>query len=292
MAAEPRRGFSIRIFLPDGTPDGLRIAEKSNWTGRAVVCPRSQFQEAKSRPEFGKAGVYILRGPSDAGDLPAVYIGEGGPARPRLESHNSKKDFWTSFVLFTSKDENVNKAHVQYLEARLVEMARDAKRCVLENGNVPQLPSLSEADAAEMEGFLDEIGLICPVLGVNEFERPRRTAAPRTLLYLRGRGIEGRGYESAEGFVVLAGSQVVKETVPSIQSYLVLNRTSLMERGVLEDNGTSMRLRQDFTFDSPSAAAGVLLGRSVNGRAEWMDERGRTLKEIQADAADSAQDEP
>src|SRR4051794_18483171 len=117
MTHPPRRGFSIRIFLPDGTPDGLRVAEKSNWTGRAVVCPRSQFADAKARPEFGKAGVYVLRGPSEEGGLSTLYVGEGDPARPRLESHNARKDFWTSLVLFTSKDETLNKAHVQYLES-------------------------------------------------------------------------------------------------------------------------------------------------------------------------------
>ncbi len=85
--SQPRRGFSLRIFLPDGTPDGLRIVEKSNWIGRAVVYPRALFREAKSRPEFNKTGIYVLRGPSEEGDLPTVYIGEGDPALPRLERH-------------------------------------------------------------------------------------------------------------------------------------------------------------------------------------------------------------
>src|SRR5205823_2267164 len=155
--------------LADGTPDGLRIVEKSNWTGRAVVCSRSQLPQVKARPEFGKTGTYVLRGPSDSADLPTIYIGEGDPTRPRLESHLAKKDFWTSLVLFTSKDENLNKAHVQYLEARLITLARDAKRCILENGNVPQLPSLSEPDTAEMEGFLEEMLLVYPLLGVGVF---------------------------------------------------------------------------------------------------------------------------
>jgi hypothetical protein len=96
MAASPRRGFCLHLFLPDGTSDGLRIVEKSNWTGRGVVCPRSQFREAKGRPDFNKTGVYVLRGPSEEGDLPTVYIGEGDPALPRLERHFATKDFWTS----------------------------------------------------------------------------------------------------------------------------------------------------------------------------------------------------
>src|SRR4051794_24098095 len=101
MPDRPRPGFSIRIFLPDGTPDGLRLVEKSNWTGRAVVCPRSLFRDAKGRPEFTKAGVYILRGLSETGDLPLLYVGEGDPAGPRLALHFARKDFWTSLILFT-----------------------------------------------------------------------------------------------------------------------------------------------------------------------------------------------
>jgi hypothetical protein len=87
MTIPTRRGFSIRIFLPDGTPDGLRIVEKSNWTGRAIVCSRSQFREAKSRFEFGKTGVYVLRGPSESGDQPAIYIGEGDLEFPTKSGH-------------------------------------------------------------------------------------------------------------------------------------------------------------------------------------------------------------
>src|SRR5215213_8998575 len=153
----PRRGFSLRLFLPDGIPDGLKIVEKSNWIGRAVVCPRARFKEAKARREFDRTGVYILVGLAPDTDLLSVYIGEGDPALPRLERHFAEMDFWTSLILFTSKDDNLNKAHVQYLEARLVDRARAANRCVLENANVPQLPSLSEADVAEMDGFLDEM---------------------------------------------------------------------------------------------------------------------------------------
>jgi Domain of unknown function (DUF4357) len=38
-------------------------------------------------------------------------------------------------------------------------------------------------------------------------------------------------------------------------------------------------------FSSPSAAATVVLGRSANGRIEWKDAQGRTLKELQAQEA-------
>lgn len=164
-----RQPYSIKIFLPGGDPDGLRTIEKSNWSGSGLVVPRSLFGEAKQRKELARTGVYVLVGPPEESGLPRIYVGEGDPIRPRLEQHVAKKDFWTTCIAFTSKDENLNKAHVQYLEAWLIALATRAKRCVLDNGNAPQLPSLSEADTADAGGFLAEMMLCFPVLGVGVF---------------------------------------------------------------------------------------------------------------------------
>ena len=149
--------YSIKIFLPGGEPDGLRIIEKSNWSGVGLVVPRSLFGEAKKRRELARTGVYVLVGPPEESGLPRVYIGEGDPIKPRLDQHAANKDFWTSLVAFTSKDENLNKAHVQYLESRLIDLASQAKRCILDNGNNPALPSLSEADMAGIADQIDRV---------------------------------------------------------------------------------------------------------------------------------------
>jgi hypothetical protein len=225
-------------------------------------------------------------GPSEESDLPTVYIGEGDPALQRLESHFARKDFWTTLVLFVSKDHNLNKAHVQYLESRLCAIAREAKRCNLDNGNDPQLPSLSESDREEVEGFLDEMLLIFPVLGVSVFEKPP-TARPEVKKYhLEARGIAAEGYEAPNGFVVLAGSQVSKDFVPSAAQYLQTLRAALKERGVIIQDGNGLRVAQDYTFDSPSTAAGVVIGRTTNGRELWRDSDGRSLKENQSAAVE------
>ena len=281
MSSSNKKPFSIRIFLADGLPDGLRTIEKSNWSGRGVVCPRVLFKESKVRDDFGKAGIYILMGPSERSDVPRVYIGEGDPVRPRLEQHQQQKDFWTTAYFFVSKDDNLNKAHIQYLESKLVSLAREGKRCELDNGNNPTLPSLSEADAADADGFLDEMLVCLPVLGVSIFEQTITTTKPIQLLSIKAKGIEASGFEVPEGFVVRSGSRAVIEAVPSIDNYLVDQRKGLQARGVLMMDGTSFVFTQDYTFNSPSTAAGVILGRSSNGRTEWKDKQGRTLRQIQ-----------
>lgn len=286
-------GFSVRIFIPTGDPEGLRIIEKSNWTGQGLMFPRALFPEVRQRSELGRTGVYVLWGPSESGQLPQVYVGEGDFVRDRLDQHYKGKDFWTHAIVFISKDENLNKAHVQYLEARLVALAKEANRAELDNGNVPQLPSLSEADRADTEGFLADILLCLPILGVNVFEKPKipastgsegvRNAGPEEVqeLFLRAKGVEAQGVYTAEGFIARAGSRAAKKEAPSLPDHLKELRRALVENGTLQDEGNYYRLTQDYAFNSPSMAAGVLLGHSVNGRQAWKNKDGRTLKEIE-----------
>src|SRR6516165_2801715 len=153
-------GFAINIFVAGADLPGLRLVEKSNWNGGGVVFPRSAFAQVKQQQEFKKVGVYILLGPQDSGQLPKAYIGEGDPVLPRFDDHHAKKEFWTSAVFFHG---NLNKAHIQYLESRLIKMASEAKRCVLDNTNTSEEPTLSKQDKAMAEGFLQEMLLCFPV---------------------------------------------------------------------------------------------------------------------------------
>ena len=138
--------FSLRIFVADGDPDGLRIVDKSNWIGKALVFPRALMPQVKARPELAQTGVYLLLGPRPDGEGDMLYVGEGDPIRPRLESHYAQKDFWTRAIGFTTTTAGqLNKAHVQFLESRLIALARAAKRMPLDNANQPAEPSLSEA---------------------------------------------------------------------------------------------------------------------------------------------------
>jgi len=279
-------GFSIKIFLPDGKPEGLRVIEKSNWNGWGLLCSRVEFGQAKTRPEFSKPGVYILIGPSVGSNLVTAYIGEGDPAGERLKSHAVAKDFWTKFVLFTSKDSNLNKAHVQYLEARLVELASASKRCNLENGNQPARPALSEIDVAEAEGFLGEMLLCFPTLGIDFFETVTKSEEVTSeLLRLHAKGVTAQGYESAQGFVIKSGSRAIGTETTSCPPYIVGLRKTLSEKGILKPDGNGLIFSQDFVFNSPSAAGAVVIGGAISGPEAWKDASEKTLKQIQSSAA-------
>lgn len=278
--------FSLRIFVADGDPDGLRLVERSNWVGKAIVFPRALLPKIKQRAELNQTGVYLLLGPREDGEGEMLYIGEGDPVRPRLESHYAQKDFWNRAVCFVATPGQLNKAHVQFLEANLIRLAKTAKRLPLDNANQPAEPSLSEPDCADMQVFLENMLGMLPVLGIHAFEQTTTlpTAVTDTVLICRGKGVTASGYEATQGFVVRADSQAVIESVPSMQQHvrgMFDLREELIGNGVLEREGDHFRFAQDFVFSSPSTAAAVVLGRSANGRVEWKDANGRTLKELQ-----------
>lgn len=282
------KGVSVKLFLVDGTPEGLKIIERSNWTGIGLMCSRAQFADVQMRPEFERPCVYVLLGPNESDGQPRIYIGEADLGRLRISQHAKSFDFWTHLILFTSKDSNLNKAHVKYLESRLVGLAQTAKRAHLENRNQPPSPQLAESDIADVESFLGDMLTLYPLLGLPAFEVVKSAdetgAGPDRVFSLAGKGANATGREMPEGFVVLAGSRARLDEVDSIHSFGSDLRTTLTESGVLRVDMGHLIFTQDYPFSSPSTAAMVLLGRTANGRIEWKNEAGKTLKAIQEEA--------
>lgn len=177
-------GFTIRIYVLDGDPQGVRFIDRMNWTGLGIVFPRQKWLSIKQRAEFSRAGIYILVGypgedPAEDDELPTVYIGECEAIRNRLDSHYQSKDFWSEAIVFTTSNNSLNKAHVKWLEYALVNRAAEAKQCKLDNGTEPQAPGLSEAERSDTQAFLREILQILPLVGLRAFEVPKPVAEPQ-----------------------------------------------------------------------------------------------------------------
>lgn len=283
----PSRAFSIKIFLADGDPEGLKIIEKSNRTGAGVVFSRANYLEAaKKRPEFQQTGVYVLVGPSETSNRPIIYIGEGDPVKPRLDSHYGSKDFWTWGVFFIAKDNSLNKAHVKYLESCLIEMAQEAKQSILDNQNASSAPNLTEAEKADLDNFLHEDILnIIPIIGLGIFQKAKERNKTAVQLEAKQSALIAKGQEAPAGFVVFKGSLMRKEEMPTIPPSVSSIRSDLINNGIVTDAGSHFIFQRDFEFTSPSCAAGVVFGRSANGRTEWRDKTGKTLRDIQAERA-------
>ena len=276
---------TIKIFLVHGDPKRLRTAEISNWTGKAVAGPRSEFEGVISREEAEGSGIYFLTGSDPESGKPSIYVGEAECIRDRLKSH-LQKDFWNQVAFFVSKDENLTKAHIRHLEGKLIEQAREASRAVVVN-NQSSGARLPESDRADLETFLEKVNQLLPVLGI-ELLVPT-VAKPEAeleveLLSCEIKGVKARGHLSPNGFVILSGSQAVLNERPSTQKYpWALNmRLKLKDEGSLAIATDSLVFTRDVEFTSPSAAAAVVHGGHANGLTAWKDSEGRTLKQIEA----------
>jgi hypothetical protein len=276
---------TIKLFLPRGDAKSLRTAEISNWTGKAIAAPRTEMEELLVREELEKAGVYILTGTDPLSGSPLAYIGEAEIIRDRLKQHKTK-EFWVSAIVFVSKDENLTKAHVRYLENKLLEKAAEAGRFALDQ-NQAGGSKLPESDREDMEVFLSHIRQLLPVLGSDLLLPVAQPAAKQPsggTLFCRMKGAEGRGHRTPDGFVVLQGSTAVLQERPSAKRwpYVIELRQKLIADSTLVRKDAFYRFSKDVEFSSPSAAAAVIEGGSANGLIEWRTNDGRVLKDLDA----------
>ncbi len=291
-------GKQIRIYLADGNASGIRHAEITNWTGQALACPRSRFQELREWSEVKRPGVYFLFGPNEETGEDAVYIGEAEVVLERLYTHMSGKDFWGELIAFTSKDENLTKGHVRYLESRLIELSIAAKRYQVTNATSPQLPALPRADRDAMEEYLVSTQTLLGVLGHRVLEplvsaakpaptelliqpQPERQSSgiPATVVNLPAMenptfklhisDLSAYATRTDEGLVVRIESDAAATTQGSLSGGYRVLRDKLIQSGVLASSGTKLKFTRDHLFNSPSQAAAVLVGYSINGRDAW-----------------------
>ena len=276
---------TIKIFLVDGEPNGLKTSELSNWVGQAIVTPRNKLKEIKQRPDCNKPAVYFLIGKaSEEALLPTVYIGEAENLWNRLSTHDSTKDFWQTAIAFVSKDNNLTKAHVKYLESRCLSIATQVKRYNLENGTESSQPSLSEADIAEMEEFLINLKLLLSALGypiLQEVVSKEQKNVSDPLFTCKGKGVLATGRMTNDGFVVYMDSTATADISNAVidRNQKVIEK--LIANKYLEKKADDIYVFvKDYVFNSPSAASDIVLGNSTSGWKKWKTESGKTLEEV------------
>jgi hypothetical protein len=276
---------TIKLFLPHGDARRLRVGEVSNWTGKALAAPRTELEDLLARDETESSGVYFLLGVNPETGVNLAYIGEAEVIRDRLKQHKSK-DFWTSVIVFVSKDENLTKAHIRYLENRLLTEAKTVGRYALENSNSSN-PKLPESDREDMEVYLSRIRQVLPVLGSDLLSPIAGSDKPthqQPLLTCKIKSAVATGRRTEGGFVVFAKSTAVLSVRPSASnqypSTLSLRHRLIQDKVLVEHEGV-YSFTKDVEFTSPSAAAAVIHGGSANGLTAWKDRTGKSLKELE-----------
>lgn len=277
-------GKTIKIFLIDGDSNGRMSCELSNWSGKAYKIPRIKIKDCADRDDLTKTGVYLLFGKDEEGkDL--VYIGEAESILKRLNQHLTQKDFWNESIVFLSKDNNLNKAHIKYLENRLHDIAKSANRYKVENSVTPTQSSISESDTAEMDEFIEHLKLLVSTLGHKVFEEKREVKLKKdqNIFYIKAaRGADAQGERTSDGFVVYKGSIASNSTTSSMANSSLRLRESLIDNGDLQLVDGNYVFSEDYIFSSPTTAAVIVMGRNANGLVEWKLTDGKTLKEYEA----------
>lgn len=281
---------TIKIFLVFGDPKRLRTAELSNWSGKAVAAPRSDVDALLKRDEMARPGVYVLTGHDPESDALVAYVGEAESLRSRIQQHRAK-DFWNHTFAFFSKDENLTKAHVRYLENRLIQMSQAVGRYQLAN-QMASGSHLPESDREDMEVFLEKIQQLLPVLGTNLLTPAggSRVREPSAHLICEIKGLLARGARTPDGFVVFEGSQAVLEARESAKAkgvFAVKKRAELLASGALVQRDNHLLFTRDVEFASPSGAVSVIRGGNSNGLTNWRTPGGVPLVKLEATGGDS-----
>jgi hypothetical protein len=273
-------GKTIQLFLPDGNPRGVRIAEFTSRTIQAVLVPRAQLDFALSRPELKNVGIYFLIGEGEGGNLQLLYIGEAEDCASRIKQHNKIKDWWGVAVVCISKTSEFTKAHVKYLEWYCHQQAEKAGRYKLENGNIPTQSHVSEPVVADLMDHFETIRTLTSTLGFPLFETIQQPKS-KDRLVCRGKKALATGEYTEDGLIVFAGSIANRVFTKSANDYVEATRDGLVADGVMEviDEDT-VRFVKDHVFNSPSQAAAVVLARNASGWVEWKYADGRTLDEV------------
>ena len=278
-------GKTIKLFLAEGTPSGVMTAEILNWTGKAIVCPRSQLADLTTRAEAKKSGVYFLIGEDlEAPMHDIVYVGESENVLDRLKIHNKdqSKDYWTKTIIFISKDANLTKGHIRYIESRFIQILSQANRAKLDNGTNPDYLLLPEPDIADMEYFIEQIKLMLPILGFS-FALPLTTLKSTVLeatdpeiqiespvLEMNYAGTSAVAQEINGEFIVFKDSRIRKLSTPTLHSRTLKLRQAAVEQGqLIESDPEFWTLVVNIPFSSPSGAADFVGGASLNGRTHW-----------------------
>lgn len=274
-----KRGKTIQVFLTDGTPRGIKVADITSNIEQALFIPRSQLKDANNRKESKSPTLYFLFGELEGNVKPAVYIGQSTKGLDRVKEHSrdEQKDFWNYAVLITSKTDSYTPTHISYLEEMAISFARESNRYYVTNKDQPKKIAVPETLEADLLDSFDTIKILLSTLGFTLFESIKPSRKSSKLYYCKGNGLIASGEYLEDGFVVHKGSQAKLKLVSS--ATFGSSRKKLVDSGILIENDGILIFEEDYLFSSPSSAGSQVLGRNTNGWDQWKTKEGKTLNE-------------
>jgi len=242
--------------------------------------PRNKIQEVAKREMVHFTGVYFLFGTSEDGAKPLVYIGEGEDCYNRIKSHNRNKDFWTQAIIIATKTDEYTKTDGKYLEHFCLEKAHEIGRYDIDNDTGSKKPSLPESREYDLLDNFETAKILLATLGHPIFEEKRKAKSDKEIFYCKSKNAFAEGELTDDGFLVHQGSKANVEETRGMNKWIGVLRKRLIEEGILKKENNVYVFQQDYIFNSPSAAAASVSGRSANGWTAWKDKNGKTLDEL------------
>ena len=136
---------------------------------------------------------------------------------------------------------------------------------------------------------MQELLSLLPVIGINSFEQIKQDdTANQHIYFLEVLECNAQGFLLNSGFAVCRGSRVRRTPVNAFEKHVphyFAKRNQVIEDGIMVIDGDRYVFTQDYVFSSPSLDAAVCAGRSANGRSEWKDSDGKSLKNHQTEEA-------
>lgn len=274
------RGKTIQIYLIEGTPRGIKLADITSNIEQAIYIPRIKLNDASKRHEVSKPGVYFLFGEDDESAKPKAYIGKSKNCLDRINKHDYNKKFWNYAVLIVSKTDSFTPAHIEFLEQLAIEKARESNKYKLENEVNPRPFKVPETLEADLLDNFDTIKILLSTLGFTIFETIEKETKSKNLLYCRGKNVIAEGEYRDDGFVVFKGSKANLELSKTSGPTIVNLRRKLLNDEVLIQKGQVLEFKESYLFSSPSSAATQVLARNANGWTEWKDKNGKNLDSL------------
>jgi hypothetical protein len=256
--------------------------------------PREELEAARTLEDLASPAIYLLTDTIDGqNDVRRVYVGEAEDFCERGIERNDRLSDWEHFIAFYSKDTNLTKAHVRWLEREVYLRLQNATgRAIVANGNTPPGASLPMADDAAMQTYLENMLYVMTALGLDFFSArtrsqnaraadekiehtdPERFADERYVLATKAGG-EAKAIAVRQGRIwILQPGSKVSPSIGSLPDGYTTLRQALIDRNLIEPTEDGfLTVRSPIEFTSPSASAAIVRGYAINGKWEWKRER-------------------
>lgn len=274
-------GETVKLYLVNGSVNGVVCGYLGNWSGQCIKIPRNLLIKTKNRKEIDTSGIYFLFGKEEEEENLSVYVGEAENVYNRLSNHIKQKDFWTEAVVFTSKDLTLTKAHVRYLENKIIKTLEKNVSLNLMNSNQGFATNIPEYEESSMMKYFNNLKILLPALGYNIFNEVKSTSEKEDYLYIKNNEVDAKGYLTANSFVICGGSILRNKIGNSIHNGVKKRIEMLISKNLIQEINGKQVLVEDYEFSSSTVSAEIVLQRCANGKQSWKDKNGRTIKQIE-----------